>query len=60
MTNDHAMVVPLMLASLIGYGASRLVCPEGVYHALARSYEAVPHGVGNSEAESAVELPAIG
>jgi H+/Cl- antiporter ClcA len=38
MTNDHALVVPLMLAALIGYGASRLVCPEGVYHALARSY----------------------
>ena len=39
MTNDHAMVVPLMLASLIGYATSRLVCPEGVYHALARGYE---------------------
>ncbi len=39
MTNDHALVVPLMLASLIGYGASRLVCPEGVYHALAHGYE---------------------
>ncbi len=39
MTNDHALVVPLMLAALIGYGASRLVCPEGVYHALARTYE---------------------
>ncbi len=39
MTNDHALVVPLMLAALIGYGASRLVCKEGVYHALARTYE---------------------
>jgi H+/Cl- antiporter ClcA len=27
MTNDHALVVPLMLAALIGYAASRLVCP---------------------------------
>jgi H+/Cl- antiporter ClcA len=38
MTNNHALVVPLMLASVIGYAASRLVCPEGVYHALARNY----------------------
>jgi H+/Cl- antiporter ClcA len=38
MTGNHALVVPLMLASLIGYGVSRLVCPEGVYHALARNY----------------------
>jgi len=38
MTNDHALVVPLMLAALIGFAASRLVCPEGVYHALAHGY----------------------
>lgn len=38
MTNDHALVVPLMLASLIGFAASRLVCPEGVYHALAHRF----------------------
>ncbi|MGR3716832.1 MAG: chloride channel protein [Thermohalobaculum sp.] len=35
MTNDHALIVPLMLAAMIGYAASKLVCPEGVYHALA-------------------------
>ncbi len=40
MTDDHALVVPLMLASLIAYAASRLVCPEGVYHALARNFVA--------------------
>ena len=38
MTNDHALVVPLMLAALIGFATSRLVCPEGVYHALARNF----------------------
>ncbi len=38
MTNDHALVLPLMLTSAIAYAASRLVCPEGVYHALARNY----------------------
>ncbi|MGI4953121.1 MAG: chloride channel protein [Janthinobacterium lividum] len=38
MTGDHAMIVPLMLASLIGYGASKLVCKEGVYHALSHNF----------------------
>ncbi|WP_205963595.1 chloride channel protein [Roseicella aquatilis] len=38
MTNDHAMVIPLMAAAVIGHAASRLVCHEGVYHALARNY----------------------
>jgi H+/Cl- antiporter ClcA len=40
MTNDHALVVPLMLTSLIGFAVSRLVCPEGVYHALAHNFVA--------------------
>jgi H+/Cl- antiporter ClcA len=38
MTNDHAMLIPLMAAALIANGTSRLICREGVYHALARSY----------------------
>ncbi len=38
MTENHAMVIPLMAASLIASMASRLVCPEGVYHALAKGF----------------------
>lgn len=38
MTNDHAMIVPLMCAALIAYASSRLICAEGVYHALARNF----------------------
>lgn len=38
MTENHAMVIPLMTASLIGYATSRLVCQEGIYHALARGF----------------------
>jgi H+/Cl- antiporter ClcA len=38
MTDNHAMVIPLMAAAMIGYGASKLVCPEGIYHALAKSF----------------------
>ena len=36
MTNDHAMVIPLMAAALIANGASQLVVSEGLYHALAK------------------------
>jgi H+/Cl- antiporter ClcA len=36
MTNDHAMVIPLMTAALIANGASQLVVGEGLYHALAK------------------------
>jgi H+/Cl- antiporter ClcA len=38
MTDNHAMVVPLMAAALIAYGTSRLVCQEGIYHALAKGF----------------------
>ena len=38
MTDNHAMVVPLMAAALIAYGTSRLICQEGIYHALARGF----------------------
>jgi chloride channel protein, CIC family len=38
MTGEHSMVVPLMTAALIAYGTSRLVCEEGIYHALAKGF----------------------
>lgn len=38
MTNNHAMLVPLMMAALIAHGTSRLIYPEGIYHALAKNF----------------------
>jgi H+/Cl- antiporter ClcA len=38
MTQDHAMVIPLMLAALIADGASKLMCREGIYRALAERF----------------------
>ena len=38
MTDNHAMVVPLMATALIAYATSRSICREGVYHALAKSF----------------------
>jgi H+/Cl- antiporter ClcA len=35
MTGNHTNLVPLMVASALGYGASRLVAPEPLYHGLA-------------------------
>jgi H+/Cl- antiporter ClcA len=37
MTNNHAMIVPIMAAALIGSVTSKLVCPNPVYHALAEN-----------------------
>ncbi|HVV61972.1 MAG TPA: chloride channel protein [Pseudolabrys sp.] len=38
MTDNHAMVVPLMAAALIGYATSRLISRQGIYHALADGF----------------------
>jgi H+/Cl- antiporter ClcA len=38
MSDNHAMVVPLMAAALIAYATSRLICPEGIYHELAKGF----------------------
>ncbi len=45
MTRDSDMALPIMAASLIAYGFSRLVCPQPVYKALAKSFRAKPPGV---------------
>jgi H+/Cl- antiporter ClcA len=44
MTDDQAMLIPLMATSVIAYGMSKLVCPEALYHALAQQYLAPPAG----------------
>lgn len=35
MTDNHAMVIPLMAVAIIAAGVSRLLCPQPLYHALA-------------------------
>jgi len=35
MTQDHALMIPLMIAALISDAVSKSVCREGLYHALA-------------------------
>ncbi|HEV7717654.1 MAG TPA: chloride channel protein [Arsenicitalea sp.] len=36
MTADHALIFPIMICALIASAISRLICREGIYHALAR------------------------
>ena len=36
LTNNRQMLMPLMVTALLAYGTSRVVSPDGVYHALAR------------------------
>ena len=36
MTGNHALIFPVMLGALIANFMSKLVCEEGVYHALAK------------------------
>ncbi len=38
MTQDHAMVIPLMVAALIADATSKLVCKDGLYHTLSKPF----------------------
>lgn len=38
MTGDHNMLVPLMLTAIIAREVSKLICKEGLYHALAHAF----------------------
>lgn len=38
MTDNHGMVVPLMATALIAHVTSRMICEEGIYHALAKGF----------------------
>jgi H+/Cl- antiporter ClcA len=39
MTSDRGMAMPLLATALLAAGASRLICPEPLYHALSYSYD---------------------
>jgi H+/Cl- antiporter ClcA len=44
MTGDGGNVIPLMLASMLGFGASKLVTPTPLYHALSKNFLPKPAG----------------
>jgi len=65
MTDNHNLMVPLMLAALIAQGASKLLCKEGVYHALAHNFIPSPppepelslEGAAEEETSEPTKLP---
>jgi H+/Cl- antiporter ClcA len=54
MTGNNANVIPLMLASVIGFAASRVVAPEPLYHGLAKGF--LPE---DGRAEDAAAVPEV-
>jgi H+/Cl- antiporter ClcA len=38
MTENHALIIPIMLTVLIANSASKMICPESVYHALSKRF----------------------
>jgi H+/Cl- antiporter ClcA len=38
MTDNHAMVLPLMATAFIAFGASKLICQEPIYRSLAQGF----------------------
>jgi H+/Cl- antiporter ClcA len=57
MTNDQAMVIPLMAVAVIAYGVSRLVCPDALYHALADRFRETEPPAAKAEAEDPSGVP---
>ncbi len=56
MTQDHAMVIPLMVAALIADAVSRLVCKDGLYHTLSHVF--MPRGAPDGRAGGTLAEPA--
>ncbi len=58
MTGNHDNVVPVMAASMLGYGTSRLISPEPLYHALSRLWAADVLRIGRASARQPETGPA--
>ena len=56
MTNDHAMIIPLMAAALIADGASKLLSREGLYHLLSKNFRPPPGAARSAVADQRVGL----
>ena len=50
MTADHGMIIPLMAAAVLGFGTSRLISPEPLYHSLAEHFIATARAASAAEA----------
>jgi H+/Cl- antiporter ClcA len=55
MTGNQTNVIPLMTASVLGYGTARLISPEPLYHSLSRFF--IADVLRRRRAEAAPEKP---
>jgi H+/Cl- antiporter ClcA len=55
MTGNHGNLIPLMLSSMLGYGVSRLISPEPLYHALSRLF--IADALRRQRAEAQLAAP---
>lgn len=55
MTDNHNMVIPLMSAAVIAYAMSKMICHEGIYHALSKGFLAKSEPVRAAAADKVVE-----
>lgn len=53
LTENHAMVLPLMATAVIAQATSRLIAKEGLYHALAHNYLRAAHKAEHEAADKA-------
>jgi len=60
MTQDHAMIIPLMAAALIADGTSKLICPKSIYRALSAGFleSATDGDVAQKAASELMKRPA--
>lgn len=57
MTGNRGNVIPLMLSSMLGYGVSRLISPEPLYHTLSRLFLADIIRLHRAETATNKQLP---
>jgi len=57
MTNDQDMLLALIATSFIAFGASRLVCPQPIYHALSMAFLRSESNAAEEKAKPAAPKP---
>lgn len=60
MTGNHGNVIPLMLASVLGFGTARLVSGQALYHSLSRNFVADVLRMRRAQARAAPDNPGLG
>ncbi|MCW0180537.1 MAG: chloride channel protein [Zavarzinia sp.] len=57
MTDNHAMVIPLMAVAIVAAGTSRMICHQPIYHALSELFLAKVRAAGQTGAPGGLKPP---